>query len=395
MKTLVVTNDFPPRAGGIETYVYELVRRLPPEEVVVYGPAAWGGDLSFDAELAFPVVRDRSALLLPTPARVLAINRVARRHGCDTVWFGAAAPMALAAALIRRGGIRRIVASTHGHEVSWAAIPGLPREALRYISRVVDVLTYLGDYTRRRMSSGLHSSTDLVQLPPGVDTDLFHPGVDGGPVRRRLGLGDRPTILCVSRLVQRKGQDALIQTLPDVRRQVPHTALLVVGTGGDMPRLQRLAVQHGVGDDVVFTGAVAAGELPSYYAAGHVFAMPCRTRLGGLDVEGLGMVYLEASATGLPVIGGNSGGAPDAVRDGVTGWIVDGRSRPQLTDRLVGLLTDHDRSAAMGRAGRAWVVEHWRWDALAERLHRLLVGEPVIADGLASHPGGWIGHLPG
>jgi phosphatidylinositol alpha-1,6-mannosyltransferase len=144
-----------------------------------------------------------------------------------------------------------------------------------------------------------------------------------------------------------------------------------------MPRLQRLAASTGVADDVVFTGAVPAEELPAHYAAGDVFAMPCRTRYGGLDVEGLGIVYLEASAMGMPVVAGDSGGAPDAVREGETGYVVDGRSVEQVADRVAGLLADPRRARTMGHRGREWVEQDWQWDVLAARLRGLLTG-PLV-----------------
>jgi phosphatidyl-myo-inositol dimannoside synthase len=178
----------------------------------------------------------------------------------------------------------------------------------------------------------------------------------------------------VSRLVPRKGQDVLIRALPAIRRRVGGAALLVVGGGRDLSRLRRLALSTGVERDVVLTGGVPWAELPAYYGAGDVFAMPCRTRRGGLDVEGLGIVYLEASASGLPVVAGNSGGAPDAVLDGETGYVVPGRSVPAVADRVASLLADRDEARAMGEKGRAWVEREWRWDALAARLGRLLHG---------------------
>lgn len=248
---------------------------------------------------------------------------------------------------------------------------------LRRLARAQDVVTYLGEYTRVRLARVLDGLTRLEWLAPGVDVDEFHPGVDGTPVRDRYGLGDRPVIVCVSRLVPRKGQDALIRALPEVRRRVPGAALLIVGGGPDRARLTRLARAYDVASDVIFTGTVPTEELPAHYAAGNVYAMPCRTRRAGLDVEGLGIVYLEASATGLPVIAGDSGGAPDAVRDGETGFVVPGRNLAVLTDRLVTLLTDEKLAARFGAAGREWTQATWRWEAQAKRLTALLAGDPV------------------
>lgn len=305
-RTLLITNDFPPRPGGIQSFVHNLAVRQPAGSVVVYA-SSWRGAAKFDADQPFEVIRERTRVLLPTPLIARRAARLARAYDCDTVWFGAAAPLGLlAAGLRRRAGIRRVVAQTHGHEVGWAAVPAA-RPALRRIGRGVDVTTYLGEYTRSRLARVLDGVTELRRLAPGVDVDTYHPTVDGEQVRARLGLTDRPVVVCVSRLVPRKGQDTLIRALPEIRRRVPDAALLIVGGGPYRATLEKLARQTGVERDVVFTGTVPWVELPAHYAAGDVYAMPCRTRNRGLDVEGLGIVYLEASATGLPVVAGDLG----------------------------------------------------------------------------------------
>lgn len=372
-RTLLITNDFPPRVGGIQSFVHNLAIRQPPGSIVVYA-STWRGAEKFDADQPFEVVREPTTVLLPTPAVARRAAQLARAHGCDTVWFGAAAPLGLlAGGLRRRAGVVRAVALTHGHEVGWAALPGA-RSLLRRIGRDADVVTYLGEYTRQRLARVLDGLTELCRLAPGVDVDAYRPDVDGAPVRARYRLADRPVVVCVSRLVPRKGQDALIRALPAIQQRVPGTALLIVGGGPYRRTLERLARQTGVERDVVFTGSVPAAELPAYYAAGDVYAMPCRTRNRGLDVEGLGIVYLEASATGLPVVAGDSGGAPDAVRDGETGYVVNGRNLSQIADRVSTLLADRDLARRMGAAGRAWVEREWRWETQACRLTELLAG---------------------
>jgi Glycosyltransferase len=370
-RTLLVTNDFPPRPGGIQQFVHNLAIRQPAGSIVVYA-SRWKGWESFDAEQPFPVIREETSVLLPTPAVARRAAEIARDYGCDAVWFGAAAPLGLLApGLRRRAGIERVVALTHGHEVGWAKLP-VARGMLRRIARGADVVTYLGEYTRVRLARAIGDLTTLERLPPGVDTDLFKPTVDGSGIRCRYGLRDRPVIVCVSRLVRRKGQDSLIRALPRIRQRVRDAALLIVGGGPYRSTLEVIAREEGVADHVVITGSVPWSDLPSYYAAGDVFAMPCRTRRGGLDVEGLGIVYLEASATGLPVVAGDSGGAPDAVLDGETGFVVPGRDRDALVDRLVQLLTDSALAKRLGAAGRDWVETEWRWDTQAARLAALL-----------------------
>jgi phosphatidylinositol alpha-1,6-mannosyltransferase len=369
-RCLVVTNDFPPRQGGIETFVYELTARFPPDRVVVYTSTEPGAD-RFDAAQRFPVVRDRSRMLLPVPRVTRRAGELARSYGCDRVWFGAAAPLGLMADRLRPAGIVRSVATTHGHEVWWAGVPG-PRQLLRRIADRVDTVTYLGAYTRSRLSPVVGDAARLARLTPGVDTSLFQPG--GPSMRERYGLAGRPVILSVSRLIARKGHDTLIRALPAVRRQLPDATLLVVGGGPDGRRLRRLAARIGLAGAVVFAGGWPHGELPPFYAAADVFAMPCRTRRLGLEPEGLGIVFLEAAACGLAVVAGDSGGAGDAVRHGETGYLVDGRSVAAVADRLVELLADRDTARAMGEKGRAWVAAQWTWDTSYQRLARLLAG---------------------
>ncbi len=386
-RTLIVTNDFPPRRGGIQSFVHALATRLPAGTVTVYAPA-WEGAAEFDTRQPFPVVRHPTSLMLPVPAVSRRAVAIAREHGCDTVLFGAAAPLGLITPALRKAGVRRAVALTHGHEAGWAALPGA-RSLLRRIGDEVDVVTYLGEYFRVRLARALSPAAQrrMARLAPGVDVTFFRPGAGGAAVRERLGLGRRPVVACISRMVPRKGQDTLIAAWPQIKAQVGDAVLLLVGDGPYAPELKRLAGLRGAGHDgrddrdgrdghdgrdIIFTGPVPWADLPGYYDAADVFAMPCRTRRGGLDVEGLGIVYLEASATGLPVIGGDSGGAPDAILDGETGYVV--RDLPGVVARITELLTDPAKARAMGEKGQAWVDREWREELSAARLSAILAG---------------------
>ena len=379
-KVLIVSNDFPPRRGGIQSFVHELASRMPAGSVVVYAPR-WDGAAEFDARQPFPVIRHPTSLMLPVPSVARRAARLLREHGCDTVLFGAAAPLGLLAPSLRRAGAGRIVAITHGHEAGWAALPGA-RTLLRRIGDETDVLTYLGEYFRVRLARVLsaEAAARMVRLAPGVDTASFRPGAGGDAIRERLGLTGRPVVVCVSRMVPRKGQDTLIRAWPQVlARARGAPALLLVGDGPYRAQLERLARRAGIAGSVVFTGPVPGADLPAYYDAGNVFAMPCRTRRGGLDVEGLGIVYLEASASGLPVVGGDSGGAPDAILPGETGYVVPGRDPAAVADRIAGLLADPAGARAMGEKGAAWVDREWRWELVADRLMAILAGPAAPA----------------
>ncbi|MFB6712908.1 MULTISPECIES: glycosyltransferase family 4 protein [unclassified Streptomyces] len=375
--TLVITNDFPPRQGGIETFVHAMATRIPDDDVVVY-TSREPGDAAYDAALPFPVVRDSSGMLLPTRRVTRRAVEIAEAHGCDRVWFGAAAPLAMMAPALRRSGIRRMVATTHGHEIWWARTPGA-RRMMRRIGEGVDVVTYLGQYTRARIEPALGPRARMSRLVPGVDAQVYRPDADAGlDLRTELGLNGERVILCVARLVPRKGQDMLIRALPLIRREVPDAVLVVVGRGPDEARLRKMAGRLD-GSAVRFVGGKSHTETPAYYAAADVFAMPCRTRKGGLEAEGLGIVFLEAAASGLPVVVGDSGGAPDTVLDGRTGRVVDGTDVASVAGALTRILLDGELAAEMGAAGREWARESWSWDASARHLTQLLNPESVLA----------------
>jgi phosphatidylinositol alpha-1,6-mannosyltransferase len=372
-RTLLVTNDFPPRAGGIQSYLLALAQRLPADSLVVYAPS-WPGDAEFDARQPFRVYRHPGSLMVPGAAVRSRAAELIREHRIGALWYGAAAPLGLLTPALRGEGIVRTVACTHGHEVGWSMLPGA-RQALRRIGRVNDVLTFVSRYARHRISGALGPTAALEYLPPGVLTQTYRPDPQARlAVRRRYGFGDAPLVLSVSRLVARKGQDALIRAAARIRTTSPDARMLIVGDGPDRPRLAALIDRLGLGREIRLAGPVPWAELPAHYAAADVFAMPCRTRGLGLDVEGLGLVFLEAAASGLPVVAGRSGGAPETVQEGRTGTVVDGRDVPAVASAVAGLLADPVRAAGMGANGRRWVTSEWNWDSSADRLAVLLSG---------------------
>ena len=369
VKVLVVTNDFPPRRGGIETFVRSVCDQLEPAQVVVF-TASMPGAAAYDAGLAFPVVRDTATTLLPTPRIKRNAARVLREHGCDRVLFGAAAPLGLMAARLREAGAKRVVAMTHGHETWWASVPGT-RQALRRIGAGADVVTYVSEWCRERIAPALPRTVELRRLAPGVDAERFRPGV-GSALRSGLGLDGVPVVACVSRLVARKGQDTLIRAWPRVLARFPDAVLVLVGDGPYRTRLQELAAPLGAA--VRFTGSVPWASIPPYAGLGDVFAMPSRTRRFGLEPEALGIALLEAAACGVPVVAGDSGGVPDAVRHGETGLLVDPYSPVAVATALTTLLGNPELRATMSTAARTWITESWTWPTTAGALHHALEG---------------------
>ena len=372
---LFVTNDFGPRAGGIETFIIGLIQRRPFGQTIVY-TSFQENSAQFDADwlanYGVRVIRDRSKILLPTPRVALHLRGIIKKEGITTAAFGAAAPLGLLSASMKRAGVVRTVALTHGHEVWWAKV--FPFNLLlRRIGSTVDVLTYLGEFTRKAISKALSAKAQsaMVKIAPGIDVEHFIPS-DASSLRASLGLADKKVIVSVGRLVHRKGQDHLIEAMPEILKNVPRAHLLLVGEGPYREYLQNLVHQLKLESSVTFIGRIQYQDLPMYICVGDIFAMPSRSRLMGLEVEGLGIVYLEASSCGLPVLAGDSGGAPDAVIQNETGLVVSGTDNKEIASAAVALLTNLEASQKMGTVGRQWIVDNWRWEIWSKAFEELL-----------------------
>ncbi|MDN5760813.1 MAG: glycosyltransferase family 4 protein [Microlunatus sp.] len=373
-----MTNDFPPRIGGIESFVALACQFLDDDVAVLTSTAP--GAAAWDAHLRFTVVR-LPGPLLPTRSVGRAAIDLMRASGADRVLFGAAAPLGLLASSLRRAGAERIVALTHGHETWWASVPGA-RRLLRRIGDEVDVLTTISDYVTSRLAPALSDAgrAKMIRLPPPVDTGVFRPSESPAgsfvPVSTAdVETGTKAGVVAVGRMVRRKGFDTLITAWSMLA--LSGCQLVLVGDGPQRRRLERQVGRLGL-HDVVFTGPLDQIGVRTRLRQAAVFALPVRTGLGGLDAEGLGLAGLEAAACGLPVVIGRSGGAPETVRHGRTGYVVDSDDPYELAARLRDLLVDPHRAAAMGRAGRSFVGEHFDADR-ARRTLRAALGTPPAA----------------
>lgn len=373
---LCITNDFGPRAGGIETFIIGLIERMPKNSVIVYTSSQKDSepfDRAWSENYGVEVIRDKSTILLPSFRVGRAVRRIARERQITRAFFGAAAPLALLAQGLRRAGVTRIVALTHGHEVWWAKLWPFSF-AIHRIGAGTDHLTYLGNYTKSEISRALSQSAQdaMVKIAPGIDTNHFAPQSNSAALRDELGLTHKKVIVSVGRLVHRKGQDTLIEALPEILMHIPDAHLLFIGEGPYKDYLVKRAAELQLSHAVTFIGRIQYADLPRYICVGDIFAMPSRSRLAGLEVEGLGIVYLEASACGLAVIGGKSGGAPDAVLEAETGFSVDGTSPHEVADAAITLLQDPVLASGMGSRGRQWIIDEWQWDVWSNRFSALL-----------------------
>ena len=372
-RTLLVTNDFPPTIGGIQSYLRDFVNTLDPRSIVVFASTQdEQAAAAFDAQQTYRVHRWPGSILLPTPSVSRRMQELIRAEDIDTVWFGAAAPLALLGPAAKRAGAWKVIATTHGHEVGWSMLPGA-RQALRRIGTHADVVTYISRYTRQRLERAFGPHPEWVHLPSGVSTDVFQPATKEDKARAREELeldDDAEVIVCISRLVARKGQDQLLRAMPRIREQRPNAQLVIVGSGGYRATLERLRDMYD--PRARFVSARGTEELVRALHAADIFAMPARTRGGGLDVEGLGIVYLEAQAAGLPVVAGDSGGAPETVTPR-TGIVVRGRDVGEIAAGIVTLLSQPALRAQMGQEARSYVEREWTWDVMGNRLAKLLM----------------------
>ena len=368
-RTLLVTNDFPPRVGGIQRTLHALVRELPPDRISVLAPS-WDGSEAFDAGQPYRIVRAHRRFLWPTPATRRLTDGLVGGSGAEVVLFGDAMPLAAMGPGLAGRGIPYLVAA-HGFDYWLSLLPGAHASLAYMTSRAARVPVMCSAFIARVVRTAVPEDVPVSVMYPGADVDAFRPDLPTDGVLERHGLVGRPVVACVSRLVARKGQDVLIRAMTEIRRRVPGAALLIVGDGPYRSALERLAAGVPSGS-VAFAGQVSEEELPTYYAAGHVFAMPCRTRLGGLEVEGWGNVFIEAAACGRPVVVGDSGGARESVVDGETGVLVDGRSVEQVADAVSRLLEDPALAERMGKAGRERVERFYTWPRAAAQLGRWL-----------------------
>jgi phosphatidylinositol alpha-1,6-mannosyltransferase len=282
-RTLVITNDFPPRPGGIQTFGYEIVRRFEPDSVTVL-TSDWEGAVEFDAAQDFKVIRASTKTLLPSKSTLAMAREIVVSENITRILFGAAAPLGLLASPLRKLGVKNIVGMTQGHETGWAMTPGT-RQALRKIGNNTDYLTYISEYTHQKIAKALspQAAARMRRIVPGVNITEFSPAnsSSGNDLRAELGWTDRPVIVCVSRLMARKGQDELIRALPMVQKTSPMASLIIVGEGPYRKDLESLIKKFGLEKFVHLTGKVSQSDLSKWYAAGDIFAMPCRTRMGG------------------------------------------------------------------------------------------------------------------
>lgn len=373
-QVLLVTNDFPPTLGGIQSYLRDFVSLIGSDDIIVFASTQDAqAAATYDAQVPYKVIRANTNVMLPTPKIRAQMQEIIKAHGIETVWFGAAAPLGLLGKAAKNAGAKRVVASTHGHEIGWSLF-ALGRALLGRIGKHADVVTYISEYTRPTMQKSFGDTPEYIHMPSGVDAEKFQvlDAAEKQQLRAQLGYEGQKTIVCISRLVARKGQDRLIEVMPEVLQQDPQAHLVIIGAGSYEKHLRRMVakrpeIQH----RVTFTGRVDEQTMGQYLASASIFAMPCRTRGKGLDVEGLGIVYLEAQASGVPVIAGDSGGAPETVTKD-TGIVVGGNDTAALTAALCRLLADEQLRADLGAAGREYVKTHWNWQIMGERLYQAL-----------------------
>jgi phosphatidyl-myo-inositol dimannoside synthase len=372
MTHLLVTNDFPPKVGGIQTYLWELWRRLPDGEVHVL-TTPHRGAVAWDGAQPFEVRRVRAPWLLPTPAVARSIRRAAADAGASLVVLDPALPLGLVGPSL---GLPYAVV-LHGAEVTVPArLPGSRDVLARVLAGATGIVAagrYPAAEARRLLGA---TPVDILEVPPGVDVERFRP-IDGdarAAVRRRFDIPvGAPLVFCASRLVPRKGIDVLIEAATHLLPHRPGLALVVAGGGRDAARLRILARRHAV--PVRLLGRVPDDDLADLYAAADGFAMPCRDRWAGLEQEGFGIVFLEAAACAVAQVAGASGGADEAVEDGVTGLVVRRPRDPAaVAAALAALLDDAERRVQMGQAARRRAVRQFTWDTLASRLGEGLRG---------------------
>jgi len=368
-----VTNDFPPRIGGAQSYYWGVIRTLDPSEVAILAPAHIDA-AAFDATHPYTVVRASTSVLWPTNAMMHTVEQMAEREGAELIQLGHPLPAGLLGPRLKqRRGLPYIV-FLGGAEVTLpGAVPGV-NNMLRHVLGKAAMLLTVSEYTAGAARRQTDGAVPAEVLRPPLPVDDFSPASsdEAAALRARFGI-DGQLVVCVGRLVPRKGQDKLIDALALLRTEFPHLHLALIGQGRLATGLYDRAQKRGVGERVHLTGPLADAAMKEWLRAADVFASPCRSRWGGFEVEGFGIVFAEAALAGLPVIAGDSGGAPEAVVDGETGLVVDGRSAQQVAAALADILRrTPERRREMGCEGRRLALGRHAPDVVAERYRTLL-----------------------
>ena len=370
MSCLLITNDYPPKLGGIQIYLWELWRRLPADRVSVY-TRDYPGAQEFDAGEDYRIFRETRFPLLPTPAVRRRAEEIIAEVKPQLVLIDPALPLGV----IGRKLSVPYGLVLHGAEATIPTqLPGL-RSAMNRVVGGAELVISASQWASDMVSPAKAASrTPFHYIPPGVDTARFHPHSEAqkSAARRRFGLGeDALVLLSVSRLVPRKGMDNLIKAAAGLQRDHPNLELVIAGGGRDLSRLQAVAKRTGA--SVKFLGRVADEDLPSLYGSADIFAMLCRERWGGLEQEGFGVVFLEAAASGIPQIAGDSGGAAEAVAHGETGFVVPAhRQNAYMADALRDLVESPALRQQMGSQARLRAEREFSYDLLAKRLQKVL-----------------------
>lgn len=363
---LLVTNDFPPKIGGIQSYLWELWRRLPPEEFAVY-TTPYAGATAFDAGHGFRVERSPEPVIGPYPWLVSRLDRFAREVDADLILLDPAVPLgAIGPSLERPYGV-----VLHGAEVT---VPGrlpLSRPVLARTLRRAELVVAAGEYALAEAERCAGRSLPAVVVPPGVDHRRIRPldDEDRRIARKRFEVAPDAFVLAsVNRLVPRKGMDTLIRAVARLANDEGRPVeVLIGGRGRHRPVLERLIAEHRA--PVRLLGRVSDDDVAQLYGAADAMAMLCHDRWRGLEQEGFGIVFLEAAAAGIPQIAGRSGGAHEAVVDGETGLVVDEpRSVDAVAAAIRRLMDDPEASHRLGTAARQRAVEHFDYDRLARQL---------------------------
>lgn len=369
MKHLLVTNDFPPKVGGIQSLLWEWWRRLPSDSFAVL-TSPYEGAEEFDRQQPFEIHRTREPVLLPHPWMIRRVDSLARDIGADFVVLDPAVPLGLIGPSLELP----YDVVVHGAEVTVPGrIPG-SRQALGWVLRNARQVIAAGGYPAAEAEHAAGRSLDVHVVPPGVDVERFRPLThrERSEARRQFGFSENDVVVvAVSRLVPRKGFDTAIEAFARVRNRYENATLVIAGSGRDRERLEKVAREQRV--PVTFLGRVSDTDLVRLYGCADMSVMLCRNRWGGLEQEGFGIVFLEAAACGIPQIAGASGGAAEAVEDGVTGLVCSHPRNPEQAAGLIeSLIVDADRRREMGLAARARAVKEFSYDVLAERLGKIL-----------------------
>lgn len=377
-RTLLLTQFFPPEKGGIQNYLYNICKNLPSDKTFVFSSTPHKKEiLEFDQSQPFKIYRNNSQeiyqkLHLTSLSIYKETSKIVKENNIEKIFLGHFyIPYVITALILKKFKNIPYTIFTHGLEILETKNSPKSSYILKLCLKNAQNIIVTTDYLKNKIINkyyNLDLNKKIIKVPPGVNSGFFQPNLNTSSLKNKLDLKNKKIIFTCGRLVKRKNHQLVIKALPEILKKIPNAIYLIAGIGPEEKQLKKQVEELNLENQVKFLGEIKNKDLPLYYNLADIFCMPSLYNEETGDIEGFGMVFIEAQACGTPTIGSNTGGIPDAIRNNIDGFLIDPKSSQDLASKIIKLLLDPELANKIGKAGREKVVTEHNWKKLVEKL---------------------------